>query len=63
MIGIEIEILASVGVSYVDGVQFRLFPDEKVGRRIYSDSISKMTSMEGLKILRLLRKFCNCPDP
>jgi hypothetical protein len=65
MVRIEDEISACV-----DGlpVNFRgqcPFPDDEniQKRTALSDSISIVNWMEGLKLLRWLRKFCNCSGP
>jgi hypothetical protein len=62
----EVEISASVGVFSINlSGQCRPFPDDQNIQKgiALSDSISIVNWMEGLKLLRWLRKFCNCFEP
>jgi hypothetical protein len=62
MVRVEVVILASVGVF---GRQFRPSPDDHnvQKRNALSDSISIVNWMEGLKLLKWLRMFCNRSGP
>jgi hypothetical protein len=65
MVRFEAEISASVGEFPVDfGGQSHLFPDDQnIQKGNCTDSISIVNWMEGLKLLRWLKKFCNHSGP